>query len=315
MENFNGLDIFKMAEQIASSIPDKDKKGMQGMNLEELVSTVSGSVFKHMKNSDTSDLFGMGSGTEPEMGSSKKKKKKKKKKPKKIPDILEEVSVSLEELYLGCEKVVVIKRPKEDGTEKAKFTITIEPGMEHGKVFTFEDESGTVEGYRSGNVYITLVEEDHEDFERDDEDIWYDKNFNLSELFGLNFNITTLGGRVLNLKTTDGEILQPNCVYRVEGEGMPRIRDIDLEDDTETDIDAEYGDMYIRCTLKIENHMLGDEDLDTLKRIFPNNQEEPDTADETLTMEMVPDDDDDDDDDDDECDECDTTISGDETDE
>ena len=95
MQNLDGMNIMKMAEQIAKSIPDGDKQGMQNMNLENLVSSVSDSVFQHMKNLEPGVFEGQET-TLMDPHTKKKKKRKKKKRPPRTPVILQDVELTLE---------------------------------------------------------------------------------------------------------------------------------------------------------------------------------------------------------------------------
>jgi len=269
MQNLDGMNIMKMAEQIAKSIPDGDKQGMQNMNLEDLVSSVSGSVFQHMKNLEPGMFDGQET-TLPDPPTKKKKKRKKKKRPPRTPDILQDVEVTLEELYSGCEKTVVVRRPNGDSMEKAKFSITVEPGMQHGKVFTFEGEAGTMPGSLSGDVHITLHELTHLIFERDEDDLIVHQEISISQLFDLNVNIPMLDGTILNVTLPEKKHLQVDSICRIDGKGMPIVIDVDSEDEAEIDLDEnkqEFGDLYYRFNVLVDS--VSTDDMESLKKMFP----------------------------------------------
>lgn len=238
-----------MAEQIAGGITEKDKKEMQGMDLEALMQKVSGSVFSHMKDLDMS---GLGAPPVPQEGG--KKKRKKKKKPKRTPDIHVELPLDLEDFYRGGKKNIKVMRPSADGEEKVKLSVDIEPGAEDGHIIEFSGESGSMPNRLPGNVYVTLVQNSHSVFERDGDDLLMDVEVSLSETFGFRHKMTMIDG-------SNVELVAPSCVFddpmlKLSGQGMP--------------FGEERGDLYVRFGIEqVSKAEPTEEQLQMLRELFP----------------------------------------------
>ncbi len=250
MDTSTTMDIFKMAEQIAGGMTDKDKKDMQGMDLEALMQKVSGSVFSHMKDLDMSGL-----GAPPKEEEAKqKRKRKKKKKPKRTPDIHVELPLDLEDFFKGGKKNIKVMRPSADGEEKVKLTVDIEPGAEDGHTFEFAGESGSMPNRLPGNVYVTLVQNSHAVFERDGDDLLMDIEVSLSETFGFKHKMAMIDGMKV-------ELVSPVCIFdepmlKLIGHGMP--------------LGEERGDLYVRFSIEqVSKAQPTEEQLQVLRDLFP----------------------------------------------
>jgi len=253
------MDIFKMAEQIANGMSENDKSDMQGMNLEELMKKVSGSVFEHMK-----DMPGAAPPTGP-VATKKKKKKKKKKKPKRTPDIDVDLSCELEDFYDGAQKSLRLKRPcGVDELEKVKLVVQVEPGMQEDHTVEFAGEAGDIDGWVSGDVHVTLVQNPHALFVRDGDDLIFDCDVSVSDTFDFKRKIRHIDGRII-------ELVSPKCILnvpmmKVANEGMP-------------DGEGGRGDLYVRFQVmsSTEVETLTEEQKQVLATLFPP-LEVPDNA-------------------------------------
>jgi len=225
--------IFKMAEQIANGISDEDKEGMQNLNLEELVSKVSGTVFSQMK--DIGGLDGFGIPNEEKNTGNPKKKKKKKKRAKTVPNININVNVTLEDLYNGSNVEKIITRPNNDKPEKIKLDIQIEAGSVDGDIITFDGESGVMEGRKSGDVLVHVNEEDHAIFDRGEGlDLLMDIDISIVDAIHFERNITTIDGSQIYVTVSS---LKNGMTVTAMGHGM-------------VDKSGNRGDLHICLILK-----------------------------------------------------------------
>jgi len=267
MENIaKGMpDIFKMAQEIASSIPEGERNNLSTMDLDKVLGRISGKVMEKMKDLDPdSNMFGQ----IPEASSSKKRKKKKKrKKVKKTKDIQIDLEVTIEEVYNGAVKNVQIDRPCVDesgeaGEETVEIEVVIVKGVSDQDVIPFEGEAGELPGKASGNVYVIINVLDEDEFERDGDDIKMAVEVSISQIFDLDINIEHPFLGVINLKNPKDKIIAMEGYYRLENLGMPIEK---AEDDEE---DYEYGDLIVDFGVEMPE-MLSDESKEILKKVFP----------------------------------------------
>ena len=177
------------------------------------------------------------------------------------------MSVTLQELYVGTEKLLKItrkriKRDEETGKkkpkkEKKKIEIPIEPGMMDEQVIRLNKEANEKLGYETGDIVITLCEKQHEYFSRDGPDLYLSKDISLSEAYACEFEIEHLDGRKLKIKNKNNDALHLYDGYRkIEGEGMPKLKSFDR------------GDLFIRFNLILPDVLPNKEGFD-LSEFFP----------------------------------------------
>ena len=264
-------DIFKMENQIASGMSDDDRKSIEGMDMEKMLSHVTKNVFKMMGGgggdggfSDSplagglTDLIGklnLGKINEPEAILPKTR------------DIRFDLNVELFDFYSGKIKKLNIKRKRiieENGKqkvieEKKRIVIPIEKGMKDEQQIRFEGEADQIPGYTPGDIIITLVENEHPFFQRDNDNLIIVKNINLYQLYDYSFNVTHLDSRVLHINKNKNDALHLNDSFRkITGQGMPIYKS------------NKYGDLFIRFNLVIPKQ-LEQHNLEKLKEIFEND--------------------------------------------
>jgi len=262
------MDIFKMANQIANNMSDEDKSAIENMDMENMISHVTKNVFKMMNGgSDAgapeglSDLMGsMGN----LMGNFKQAVEPKTALPK-TRDICFDLNVDLIDFYTGKKKKLNIKRKRVmevDGKqkvveEKKKIVIPIERGMKDEQQIRFEGEADQIPGYTPGDIVITLVENEHPFFQRDNDNLIIIKNINIYQLYDYSFDIIHLDERVLRISKNVNDALHLNdSLRKISGEGMPVYKKPN-----------EFGDLFIRFNLVIPKSLEEDK-LVKLKGIF-----------------------------------------------
>jgi len=242
------MDIFKMASQIANNMSDDDKQAIENMDMEKMISHVTKNVFSMMNGggggeNNLSEL--LGGMMKPE--------------PKNVPrseiylpktrDICFDLNVDLVDFYTSKKKKINIKRKRiidVDGKqkvveEKKKIVIPIERGMKDEQQIRFEGEADQIPGYTPGDIIITLIENEHPVFQRDNDNLILIKNVNLYQIYEYTFDITHLDGRIIRVSKSPNDALHLNdSLRKVIGQGMPMYRQENM-----------FGDLFIRFNVVI----------------------------------------------------------------
>lgn len=104
--------------------------------------------------------------------------------------------------------------------------VFIEPGMENGDELRFSGLSDEKKSFLPGDLIITLKMKYYEKscrFEKKYDNLLICKTINLSEAFiGVSFIVEHLDGRKLFIETKKNEIIEPESMFVIEGEGMPK---------------------------------------------------------------------------------------------
>jgi DnaJ family protein A protein 2 len=155
---------------------------------------------------------------------------------------------------------------KQTTSEKKVLELYIPRGAREGERITLEGEADQVPDQIPGDIVFTLVEEDHEIFQRAGDDLSAELNITLAEaLTGFSRVVLKhLDGRGIQLSHPRGKVLTPGQILRVEGEGMPLKKS------------DQKGDLFLIVKIDFpENGWIQDDDAyETLKKILPG----PETA-------------------------------------
>uniref|UniRef100_A0A6C0IAU8 Chaperone DnaJ C-terminal domain-containing protein n=1 Tax=viral metagenome TaxID=1070528 RepID=A0A6C0IAU8_9ZZZZ len=254
-----------MANEIANNMSTEDKENMENMDMEKMITHVTKNIFKMMNNN-------------PENQSELIEEPEEPKKVHKTRDICFDLNVDLEDLYLGKKKKLNVKRKtiidNKVVDEKKKFSIPIEKGMKDEQQIRFEEEADELPGYTQGDLVITLIENEHPEFQRDGDNLVYIKNINIYEMYNLSFDIKHLDNRVLRIEKYPEDCLYTtDSIRKIPGEGMPKYKKPN-----------EFGDLYIRFNLVIPKS-LSESNLIKLKEIFGESESLSDTFDKNYFLE------------------------------
>ena len=263
------MDIFKMASQIANNMSDDDKQAIENMDMEKMISHVTKNVFQMMNNgggeNNLSELLGglMKSEPKPEI-------KQETLFLPKTRDICFDLNVDLVDFYTSKKKKINIKRKRIieiDGKqkvveEKKKIVIPIEKGMKDEQQIRFEGEADQIPGYAPGDIIITLIENEHPIFQRDNDNLILIKNVNLYQIYEYTFDITHLDNRIIRVSKTPNDALHLNdSLRKVIGQGMPMYKQ-----------ENAFGDLFIRFNVVIPKS-LEPGVLRKFKEIFDDSSE------------------------------------------
>ena len=214
---------------------------------------------------------------------------------RKTKSVLQAMEVSLEDIFIGKEKYLEIKRYRickkckgilqsqqtcpdcrgegyiiknEDKCPSCKgqkvqqeskmLKILLDKGAPDGKRYTFEGESDEMPGYEPGDVIIEIRIKKHDVFERTGADLTMNADISLVEaLTGFQIMITHLDGRKVLIKSKKGEIIKPGCMKTVKECGMPFF-----------DHPTRFGNLYIKFNVKFPKS-LNDAQKEAIQKLFP----------------------------------------------
>jgi DnaJ family protein A protein 2 len=112
---------------------------------------------------------------------------------------------------------------KRTTSEKKVLEIYIPRGAREGERIVLDGEADQVPDQIPGDIVFTLVEEDHDVFQRAGDDLSAELNITLAEsLCGFSRVVLKhLDGRGIHLSHPPGKVLRPGQILKVAGEGMP----------------------------------------------------------------------------------------------
>lgn len=140
--------------------------------------------------------------------------------------------------------------------EKKRLVIPIEKGMKDGTQIKFAGEADQLPSHTPGDIIINLIENEHEIFQRDGDNLVIIKNINLYEVYSLNFNVKHLDNTVFKIVKEPLDVLHlDDCIRRVAGKGMPIHKT------------NKHGDLFIRFNVIIPKK-LELAKLEQVKEIF-----------------------------------------------
>lgn len=142
-----------------------------------------------------------------------------------IPDLLVDVPCTLEELYMGCQKLVVFHKSllQSDGShvlEAFDKTIEIPAGTEDLSELVFEGEGNEGPNHVKTDLKFIIKQQSHAVFTRQGSDLITTKQIHLvTALSAESMDLVTLDKRVLTVSFD--EIISPKTQKVIKNEGMP----------------------------------------------------------------------------------------------
>jgi DnaJ-class molecular chaperone len=111
--------------------------------------------------------------------------------------------------------------PTSTHTEKIDLTVDVSPGMRHKEVITFEGVTDERPGFRAGDLQVVIMEEPHNSFHRDRDDLYKTVEIPLVDaLTGFSLTLQHLDDHEFTVHMN--EVTDCDHVLRVPGKGMPR---------------------------------------------------------------------------------------------
>jgi len=155
--------------------------------------------------------------------------------PKKAPDVVTDLVLTLEELYTGCVKRLCVTRKKynpEGNLEDSDkvLTINIGAGWKKGTKITFPCEGDEGPGIIPADLVFKIVEKKHPVFSRDGSTLIYNCKISLSDaLTDFSIKVPALDGRILSFPCP--EVVAPEYKKCIPKEGMPHAKDPNTKGD------------------------------------------------------------------------------------
>lgn len=147
-----------------------------------------------------------------------------KKGPEKAEPIVADLICTLEDLFLGSSKSIIIARKRllndELVNDSKTFVIKIKPGWKAGTKITFDRDGNETRTNEAGDVIFQIVQQEHNVFKRDGAHLVYTAKLKLSEALGdYCVEVPMLDGRKLAISCN--EVLCPTSEKVIKKEGMP----------------------------------------------------------------------------------------------
>lgn len=136
--------------------------------------------------------------------------------------------------------------------------VDIKKGSKNEQRITLRSEGDQLPGMEPGDVVIILMEQPHDKFSRRGDHLVYNMQITMSEaLCGFDHVIKHLDGRSVVLSRPMGQVMEPNGLYIIHGEGMPKygMADPDMK-----------GDLYVTCDVTFPERI---EDAEKLENLLP----------------------------------------------
>ncbi|KAL3672392.1 hypothetical protein V7S43_003077 [Phytophthora oleae] len=170
-----------------------------------------------------------------------------KKGPEKAESIVREVLCTLEELFMGTSKSIVVERKRlqnDELVDDAKtFVVKIKPGWKAGTKITFDREGNETRTNEAGDVVFQVSQQEHNLFKRDGAHLIFTAKLKLSEALGdYCVEVPTLDGRKLAISCN--EVVSPSSERVVKKEGMPVSNQ-----------SGERGDLRIKFDIAFPRHL------------------------------------------------------------
>ena len=127
------------------------------------------------------------------------------------------------------------------------------------QVITFNKQADEKEGYETGDIVITLCCAEHDEYEREGDNLLIEKEISLYEAYNCEMTITHLNGKEINVSSNPINIFgdELECYRKLKGFGMPIFG-----------TDNEYGDLIIKFKPIVPDNLTV-EQLKTLEELFP----------------------------------------------
>jgi len=169
-------------------------------------------------------------------------------------DIQGNITIDLEEAFLGSDRIVTLY--------SEKLRVKIRPGVDNNQLIKIKDKGAYGElGTQRGDLYVKILVKPHHMFKRKNDDLYRTINISIyTAILGGKVQFETLHGRVL-IGIPQGA--KPGMQLRVKGKGMPSYLK-----------PGEFGDLFVKIQYKMPVNLTEEEKvlLNKLKEISKTKQ-------------------------------------------
>lgn len=183
--------------------------------------------------------------------------------PRKQPDVVQPLPVTLEDLYKGKSKRIKITKQvlnadqKTTRTEEKLLCFDIQPGFKDGTKVRFEKEGDQAPNIVPADVVFELKQKPHATFKREGNNLIYNATVALADaLCGTTLDIRTLDDRSLRIPVN--EVITPGHTKTVPGEGMPLVKN-----------PSQKGDLIIKFNVRFPQY-LTDAQKTQIRKLLPS---------------------------------------------
>jgi len=145
--------------------------------------------------------------------------------PRKAEPIVKDLACTLEELFNGCTKKLVVTRKRytpegEPRDESKTLVVNVKPGWKKGTKVTFPCEGDEAPGVIPADLVFVIAEKKHGRLSREGNNLVFLAKVSLADaLTDCSVDVPTLDARSLSIPCP--EVVAPGYEKTIEGEGMP----------------------------------------------------------------------------------------------
>lgn len=159
---------------------------------------------------------------------------------------------------------------KRTTSERKALELYIPRGSMQGEKIVLEGEADQIPDQKPGDIVFTLIEEEHEIFQRAGHDLTAELHVTLAEaLCGFSKVVLShLDGRGIHINHPKGKVLKPDQVLKVHGEGMPQKK-------TDT-----KGDLFLVVKIEFPKNGWANSDASfaSIEALLPKSEVQPITT-------------------------------------
>ena len=154
-------------------------------------------------------------------------------------DLSAELTISLEEAYSGCTRVIDV------GGKKMR--ITLDPGIKDGQTIRLKGKGGAgAQGGPAGDLYITIRVTVHPDYRREGDDLFMDVPVSVyTAMLGGDLDVQSMAG---TYKLKIPPETQSGTTFRLKGRGFPKYGKA-----------KQFGDLYVKVNIHVPKNLSREE--------------------------------------------------------
>lgn len=175
-------------------------------------------------------------------------------------DLRYTLTISLEDVFSGGEKVISFIRQNGSKEESAKLSVTVPPGVKEGQRLKLSNEGDKPSGVSAGDLYVIINIQDHLLFKREEHDVLLELPINYTNaILGMDAEVPTLAGKAqikIPAGTHSGQAL------RLKGKGFPKLGGIG------------FGDMILRLIVDTPEK-INSRQKEIIEELHRTNEETP----------------------------------------
>ena len=145
----------------------------------------------------------------------------------KPPPIIEKISISINQAYIGCNLPIHITRWCKEGNTKREESetlyITIPKGIDNNEIIILREKGNIINSTLKGDIKIFIKVENNTELLREGLDLVFKKSITLKDsLCGLSFDLPYINGKTYKINNDVGSIIQPGYRKVIPNMGMER---------------------------------------------------------------------------------------------